>query len=121
MRLRCARCRPASGLPDPGDAVGQTTGRLALDTAPLRLVQVFDVVDRAIGPVEHVEHQRAIDALARPAGRSVELAPGGCHVMLMELKQTLKEGDVVPVSLTIETEGKRSTIEMSAPARKLVE
>jgi periplasmic copper chaperone A len=64
---------------------------------------------------------RAIDALALPAGQSVELAPGGYHVMLMELKQTLKEGDTVPLSLTIEAEGKRSTVEVAAPVRKLAE
>jgi copper(I)-binding protein len=64
-----------------------------------------------------IMRMRAVDALALPAGRSVELKPGGYHVMLMDLKQPLKEGDTVPVTLVVESRGKRETIEVSAPVR----
>ena len=37
-----------------------------------------------------------------PAGKPVELKPGGYHVMLMDLAQPLKEGDSVPLTLTFE-------------------
>jgi len=52
-----------------------------------------------------------------PAGRAVELKPGGYHVMLMDLKQQMKEGEVVPVTLIVETAGKRETIEVKAAVR----
>lgn len=40
------------------------------------------------------------------AGKSVSLAPGGYHLMLMGLKAPLKEGGKVPVTLTFERAGK---------------
>lgn len=43
--------------------------------------------------------------LVIPAGQSVMLAPGGLHIMFMDLKQTLVEGDTFPVTLTFATAG----------------
>jgi copper(I)-binding protein len=40
-----------------------------------------------------------------PAGETVLLMPGGYHVMLMELKAPLVEGETVDVTLTFETAG----------------
>jgi copper(I)-binding protein len=65
----------------------------------------------------NVMRMRAVPALPLPAGRMVELKPGGYHVMLMDLKQQMKEGEVVPVTLVVETAGKRETIEVKAPVR----
>ena len=64
---------------------------------------------------------RALPAgLPLPAGKSVELKPGGYHVMLMELKGQIKEGDSVPLTLIIQgKDGKRITTEIKAPARPL--
>jgi periplasmic copper chaperone A len=39
-------------------------------------------------------------------GKTVKLAPGGYHLMLMDLKQPLKQGDKVPVTLEFEKAGK---------------
>jgi periplasmic copper chaperone A len=62
----------------------------------------------------------AIDRLALPAGKAVELKPGGYHVMLMDLKQPLKEGETVPVTLTFEDKaGKKTTVEVKAPVKPL--
>ncbi len=59
-------------------------------------------------------------ALELPAGKTVELKPGGYHVMLMGLKQQVKEGDSVPLTLVIEgKDGSRQTLELAAPARPL--
>jgi copper(I)-binding protein len=63
---------------------------------------------------------RAIPSLALPAGQAVDLKPGGYHVMLMDLKQQLKAGDMVPLSLVIEgKDGKRETLQLQAPVRAL--
>jgi copper(I)-binding protein len=40
-----------------------------------------------------------------PPGQSVTLAPGGYHLMMMELKSPLKKGDKVPVTLKFEKAG----------------
>ncbi len=39
-------------------------------------------------------------------GKTVKLAPGGNHLMLMDLKKPLKQGDKVPVTLQFEKAGK---------------
>ena len=43
--------------------------------------------------------------LVIPAGQSVTLAPGGLHIMLMDLKEQLVEGSTFPVTLTFATAG----------------
>lgn len=67
---------------------------------------------------EGVMRMRALDALPLPAGQAVALKPGSFHVMLMGLKDSVKDGDVVPVVLKIEREGgKVETLELKAAAR----
>ncbi len=45
------------------------------------------------------------DGIVIPAGESVELAPGGLHLMFMGLNGAIAEGDAVPVTLTFEKAG----------------
>lgn len=67
-----------------------------------------------------VMKMRAVPALPLPAGKTVELKPGGYHVMMMDLKGPVKAGDVVPVTLVLERkDGLRSTLEVKAVARAL--
>ncbi|MFN7779408.1 MAG: copper chaperone PCu(A)C [Betaproteobacteria bacterium] len=65
----------------------------------------------------NVMRMRALPALDLPAGRTVELKPGGYHVMLMDLKRALQDGEVVPLTLTVEAGGKRETVEVKAVVR----
>ena len=63
---------------------------------------------------------RQIQALDLPAGQLVKLAPGGYHLMLLNLKQPLKEGDKVPLTLEIEdAQTVRSKVEVEAPVKPL--
>jgi copper(I)-binding protein len=67
-----------------------------------------------------VMKMRAVSGVDLPPGRSVELKPGGYHVMLMDLKRPLKAGDRVTVELRIETREKRlvsQPIEVEVAAR----
>lgn len=67
-----------------------------------------------------VMRMRAVTGLDLPAGSTVELKPGGYHVMLMDLKKPLQDGDMVPLTLTVEgKDGKRSTLEVQAPVKAL--
>jgi hypothetical protein len=67
-----------------------------------------------------VMKMRAVPGLDLPAGKAVELKPGGYHVMLMDLKQQMKEGETVPLTLVIEgKDKKRSTVEVKAPVKPL--
>jgi periplasmic copper chaperone A len=63
---------------------------------------------------------REVNALPLPAGRPVQMRPGGFHVMLEELTRPLAEGDRVPLTFTIEDKaGKRSRLEVDAAVRPL--
>ena len=52
-----------------------------------------------------IMRMRPVDAIDVPAGGVAELQPGGLHVMLMGLKQPLKEGEAFPLTLTFEKAG----------------
>jgi periplasmic copper chaperone A len=52
-----------------------------------------------------VMKMRRLDALPIAAGSSVVLGPAGHHLMLFDLKQPLKEGDRIPVTLVFEKSG----------------
>lgn len=68
----------------------------------------------------NVMRMRAVTGLDLPAAKAVELRPGGYHVMLFDLKQQLKDGDIVPLTLVVEgKDKKRETIELRAPVRPL--
>ncbi len=70
--------------------------------------------------VDGVMRMREISALELPAGKAVELKPGSYHLMLMDLKQPMKAGDIVPVTLVIEgADKKRETLEIKASVRPL--
>jgi copper(I)-binding protein len=58
---------------------------------------------------------RPVDALTVEPGKPVELKPGGYHVMLIDLKQPLKQGDSFPMSLTFEKAG---TIQVTVKVEK---
>ncbi len=47
-----------------------------------------------------------IGKIRLPKGKSVELKPGGLHIMLMGLKRRLKEGETFPLSLYFAEAGK---------------
>ena len=69
---------------------------------------------------DNVMKMRAIDTLDLPAGKVVELKPGSYHIMLLDLKAQVKDGDVVPVTLVVEgKDKKRETIEIKATAKSL--
>lgn len=42
---------------------------------------------------------RKVETIAVPAAGSAELKPGGYHLMVIELKKELKQGDKVTISL----------------------
>ena len=52
-----------------------------------------------------VMEMRQVDAIELPAGKTVELKPGGLHVMFIGLKPPLALGAKVPVTLKFEKAG----------------
>jgi copper(I)-binding protein len=62
----------------------------------------------------------AVPAIDLRAGETVNLAAGGYHVMLMDLKRQMKEGETVPVTLVIRKKGsKNETIALDVTVKPL--
>ncbi|SDH84028.1 copper chaperone PCu(A)C [Roseospirillum parvum] len=59
-----------------------------------------------------VMRMRAVPFMEIPAGSTTALKPGGLHVMLIDLKAPLKEGSLIPLSLTFEHGG---TVDIEVP------
>ena len=51
---------------------------------------------------EGVMRMRPVARIELPAGKPVKLAPGGLHIMLVDIKLPLKPGDKVPLTLTVQ-------------------
>jgi len=63
---------------------------------------------------------RQVDAIELPAGKPVNLASGGYHVMLFDLKRQMKEGESVALVLTVQdAAGKRQDVKVNVPVRPL--
>ena len=111
-----------------GTVAGQkVTGAFMRLTSPADTTLV-DVASPAATIVEIHEMKKdggmmkmnAVDKLPVPAGKPVDLKPGGYHVMLFDLKQPLTEGDIVPLTLTFEDRtGKKSKVQVKAAVKAL--
>ena len=92
---------------------------------PMRLVAAASPVAGVVEIHEmamenNVMKMRQIPDLGLPAGRPVELKPGGYHIMLMDLKEPLTGERVVPLTLVFETADKRRIEQqVQAPVRPL--
>ncbi len=64
----------------------------------------------------NVMKMRAVPGLELPAGKAVELKPGGYHVMLMDLKGPLAKDSTVPVTLVFkDAKGVETRQELKLP------
>lgn len=94
---------------------GATVGGayLEIKTADGTADRLISLQSPAAGRVEIHTHimdgdvmkMRRLDALDVGPGQSKVLKPGGDHVMLFDLKQPLKEGDLVKLTLVFEKAG----------------
>ncbi|MEK6663831.1 MAG: copper chaperone PCu(A)C [Pseudomonadota bacterium] len=97
-------------LPPPGAQIAaayftiesKQTLSLSSVTSPAAEVVEIHTMSMRNGMME----MRQLPALALEAGKPVKLEPGGLHLMLINPKQALKEGDKVPLVLNFK-QGKR--------------
>jgi copper(I)-binding protein len=108
-------------------AAQQATGAFMqiMSKAPARLVAVASPAAKAaeihdMKVDKGVMRMFAVEAVEVPAGATVKLAPGGHHVMLLQLVKPLNAGDKVPLALTFElADRRRVTVEVLAEVRDL--
>lgn len=79
---------------------GETDRLLAISTPAAAMAEVH--VTRVDGDIVKMEPAGSIDV---PAGGTVEMKPGGLHVMMMGLKAPLKQGGTVELTLSFEKAG----------------
>jgi copper(I)-binding protein len=82
---------------------GSTPDRLMGGSADVAgKVQVHEMtMDNGVMTMRSLDQGLAIDP-----GKTVKLAPGGYHLMMIDLKSPLKQGDKLPVTLEFEKAGK---------------
>jgi len=67
-----------------------------------------------------VMRMRHVAGIELPAGKPVDLKPGGYHVMLMHVARPLKEGETVPLTLIVEQKGGgRASVTVQVPVKAL--
>lgn len=95
----------------PGAANGGVFMKLEnTGTSDDRLLKAGAEVARSVELHTHrmeggVARMFAVPAIDVPAGKAVELKPGGLHVMLIGLARPLKEGEKFPLTLHFEKAG----------------
>jgi len=109
-----------------GTVGGQKTSGAYMELKSAKDAALVGVETSAAGIAEvhemhmdkNVMRMRAVPTLDLPAGKTVELKPGGYHVMLVDLKGPLKKGDRVPLRLRIQHKDKSvTTVEVTAEVR----
>jgi len=84
---------------------------VSVDSAVAGMAQLHTMVMQ--GGTAMMQQVSGIDV---PENRSVELKPGGFHVMIMNVKRPLKEGEMLTLQLTFEKAGK---VEIKAPVQPI--
>ena len=89
-----------------------------LVSASSSVARVVEVHEMALE--NDIMRMRQVPFVALPAGKAVELKPGGYHIMLIDLKKQVKEGEAVPLSLVFEDQdGRRRQLNVHAEVRAL--
>jgi copper(I)-binding protein len=111
-----------------GTVDGQTTAGAYMELTSGQRASLLGAESPAAGSAEihemkmdgNVMRMRAVERLELPPGKTVELKPGGHHMMLVDLKRPLKKGDLVPIRLKVELGDKTiKTIQVVAEVRDL--
>ncbi|MGQ9685376.1 MAG: copper chaperone PCu(A)C [Thiobacillaceae bacterium] len=107
-------------------APGQAVGAAFMDLRAKRSMSVVGGQSPAAERVElhtmamqeGVMVMRRVPEISLPAGQTVQLKPGGLHIMLIGLKAPLQEGQTVPLTLQVrDATGKVQDVQIEAKVR----
>lgn len=98
----------------------KATQAVKLTGAESPVAGIVEIHQMAMGPNDTMT-MRAVPQLDIAAGQSLELKPGGLHIMLMDLSKTpIKPGESVPITLLLQTaDGKTVKQSIKASVRPL--
>jgi periplasmic copper chaperone A len=120
-----AWARQAPMMPSTGHMHGATgTGAVYVtlrntEAVPVALVGASSAAAEVVELHEtirdgEVMRMRPVGILALPAGATLEMKPGGLHIMLINLTRALHPGDTVPLTLAFEH---GATLTLEVPVR----
>jgi copper(I)-binding protein len=89
---------------------GQADTLVSVKSTVTQMVQLHEVVTEGSSS----KMQEKEGGFPIPADGTLELAPGAFHLMMMNLKEPLKDGDTVELELTF---AKAGTVKVTAPVR----
>jgi len=96
------------GVPSAGYARISNTCDTAVTITAAQSSAFADVSFHETHQDNDVSQMRATEILTLEAGQSLELAPGGAHLMLSNPSAALEEGQSIPLELTLADESKVS-------------
>ncbi|MDE2309967.1 MAG: copper chaperone PCu(A)C [Betaproteobacteria bacterium] len=111
-------------------APGQEDAAMQFSITSKQEAQLVAISSPAAGAVElhrmthdsGVMKMRAIESLPLPAGKAVDLAASGIHVMLLNLKQPAKAGESIPFTVTVQFADKhKTTVQATAEVKPLAD
>jgi copper(I)-binding protein len=85
----------------------------------ITLVAVSGSISERIEIHEHtmenglMKMQEVVDGVVLPAGKKIRFKPGGHHIMIMDVNQDIKEGDIVELTLEF-TDGSKQMVKAKA-------
>lgn len=82
--------------------------RAAVPRSVAAKTQIHETIVRHNAGGEGSMEMHEVSSVELPPNQVVELAPGGFHVMLMDLKRPLKPGDKLSLTLRFEKAGSRT-------------
>lgn len=83
------------------NAGGSTDSLIKVETQAAEVAELHETSIDA----NDVMHMKPLAKVDVPAGETVNLEPGGKHIMLVKLKQELKAGETIKLTLTFEKSG----------------
>ncbi|MBM9914023.1 MULTISPECIES: copper chaperone PCu(A)C [Stenotrophomonas] len=114
---RCVTVEQGWARMPPNPAMPMTAGYGTIRNGCSKAVTITGASSVAFGDVslhettvvDGISRMRAIERLPLAPGARAELKPGGLHLMLMDGKGALKEGQAVPLRLQLEGGGEAGT------------
>lgn len=108
----------------PGQPVGGAYMKISSPTVVTLIHAETDVAREVQVHTMHMDNgvmkMRERGPLAIPAGKTVELTPGGLHLMLLGLKHALKVGDTITLKVTfVDANKAKTTSVIKAPVRPI--
>jgi copper(I)-binding protein len=94
---------------------GDTPDQLIGATVSAEIARAVEIHETTVGEND-VMQMRPVQAIDVPAHGSVELKPGGYHIMLLDVQRDLNAGDTVTLTLTFAS---GATLDVNAAVRPL--